>query len=479
MYLDLCAIKYVYLLLSSLVLASCSGSKVDNHNKVGLKNGNDGKASFNDLNYDMIRLIATFMKPKEIVNWRYVNCLTLSSLPLKKLVEQTFNIFGLESVADNEPELAGVMRFAHISHDPFFFFKALMNDVVEGKKHYNALFIPLILHLFQNSFPRLGLQNKNEYEEQYFKSKFNNNVESYTILFRTFSGLGFHEKQKCQHSLERLFNSYVRNYIINSGLMEDNYGILRYSYTVLTRAALEDASSKGHTAIVELLLQSPTDIYDEASACALRHACINGHTSIVELLLQSHKDIHNGYVGDALVKASTKGHATIVELLLQSRKDIRSYHVREALKGAVTNLLYIIALISLLIVLARLLNTHPKRDSLPSSNLFFRTAKISLLGILARFFATHPKRDTLRSSNLLSIIASIFLLDILTRLLKMHPKRDILLSLNLLSIVVRISVLMILTGIFATQPKSDTLPSSNFFSRGALISLLIMLARLL
>jgi hypothetical protein len=105
MYLDLCAIKYVYLLLSSLVLASCSGSKVDDHNKVGLKYGNDGKATFNDLSYDMIRFIATFMEPKEIVNWRYVNCLTLSSLPLK-----TSNFFSRGF--SRAPPICGLVRLA-------------------------------------------------------------------------------------------------------------------------------------------------------------------------------------------------------------------------------------------------------------------------------------------------------------------------------------------------------------------------------
>jgi hypothetical protein len=74
----------------------------------------------------MIRLVATFMKPKDVANLRYVNCLTLSSLSLKKLVEQTFNISGLESISDNEPELACVMTLAHVSHDPFLLFQALI-----------------------------------------------------------------------------------------------------------------------------------------------------------------------------------------------------------------------------------------------------------------------------------------------------------------------------------------------------------------
>jgi hypothetical protein len=89
-----------------------------------------GKATFNDLRYDIIRHIATFIEPEDIVNWSYADCLTLSSLTLKKLVEQIFNISGLESISDNEPELAGVMRFAYISHDHLLLFKAFMKEVV-------------------------------------------------------------------------------------------------------------------------------------------------------------------------------------------------------------------------------------------------------------------------------------------------------------------------------------------------------------
>jgi hypothetical protein len=89
-----------------------------------------GKATFNKLSYDMIRHIATFIEPEDIVNWRYVDCLTLSSLSLKKLAEQTFDISGLESISDNEPELAGVLRLARISHDHLLLFKAFMKEVV-------------------------------------------------------------------------------------------------------------------------------------------------------------------------------------------------------------------------------------------------------------------------------------------------------------------------------------------------------------
>jgi hypothetical protein len=297
----MCAIKYIYLLLSmSLVLASCSGSKVDDQNKVKLKFGN-GKATFNDLRYDMIRHIATFMEPTDIVTWRYVNCLTLYSLPLKKLVEQTFNIFGLESIADNEPELAGIMRFTHISHDPFLFFKALMNDVVGGKKPYKVLFRPLILYLFQ-----------------------------------TFSGI------LDKRMYYRYYNDKVEILMINTCLEKGHFdlvlGIVRNNVDLSGKAlALACAAQLCQTNVVELLLQSRTDIPTHYVGLALINAAENRHTYIVELLLQSRTDIPAHYVGLALSNAAENRHNFIVELLLQSRTDIPAYHISRALRRAVKN----------------------------------------------------------------------------------------------------------------------------------------------
>jgi hypothetical protein len=171
MYLDLCAMKYICVLLSSLVLAVCSGSKFDDQNIVEV----NVTTTFNDLHYKMIRLINTFMEPKDIVNWRCVNCLTFSSLSLKKLVEQLFNISGLESISDNEPELAGVMALAHTSHDPVLFFAALMEDVVCGKKPYEVLFSPLMLYIIR-TFRALDPEEKQKYE-QLISRKFHTFVE--------------------------------------------------------------------------------------------------------------------------------------------------------------------------------------------------------------------------------------------------------------------------------------------------------------
>jgi hypothetical protein len=163
--------------------------KFDDQNIVEVNNGNRKvTTTFNDLHYKMIRLITTFMEPKDIFNWRCVNCLTFSSLSLKKLVEQLFNISGLESISDNEPELAGVMALAHISHDRVLFFTALLEDVVCGKKPYEeVLFSPLMLYIIR-TFRELDPDEKQKYE-QLISIRFHTSVEKYLTEICVLKGL--------------------------------------------------------------------------------------------------------------------------------------------------------------------------------------------------------------------------------------------------------------------------------------------------
>jgi hypothetical protein len=307
MYLDLCAMKYFILLLSSLVLAFCSGPSevTDSNNESKLSSENDKNSSFSRLPTDIIRLIATFMEPGEIVNWRYVNCLTLSSLSLKKLVEQIFNISGLECISDNEPELAGVLRFARNSHDPFLFFKALINDIICENKPYNVLFRPLTLNLFQ-----------------------------------TFSGLGFQEKQDYQRYFINIFNCAFENYLIEACFEKEHFGLVLgivRNNSFLSGKALESAARLGHTNIVEILLQSRTDIPSHYAGCAIQCAAKSGHTHIFELLLQRRTDIPSYYVGWALRNAAESGHMHIVELILHRRTDISANDAITALDSAARN----------------------------------------------------------------------------------------------------------------------------------------------
>jgi hypothetical protein len=171
--------KYLYLLLSSLVLAFCSdySEVTDSNNESKLSSEHDINSSFNRIPPDMIRYIATFMEPKEIANWRTVNGLTRFSIPLKKAVELIFNISGLDGIVDDEPELAGVMALALTSHDHVLFFTALLEDVVCGKKPYEVLFSPLMLYIIR-TFRELDTDEKQKYE-QLISRKFYTSVEKY------------------------------------------------------------------------------------------------------------------------------------------------------------------------------------------------------------------------------------------------------------------------------------------------------------
>jgi hypothetical protein len=162
--------KYIFLILWSLVFASYSGSEVDDSNSESKSSSEHSvpsnmNSSFNMLPSEMIRYIAGFIDARDLIEWRNVNVLNRSSLTLKWLVEQTFSIFGLENVADDEPELAGVMRLAWISHDDFIFFAALMEEVVGEKKPYRVLFHPLIRHLIC-TFRQLGPQEMKSYRKR-------------------------------------------------------------------------------------------------------------------------------------------------------------------------------------------------------------------------------------------------------------------------------------------------------------------------
>jgi hypothetical protein len=167
--------KYAHLFLLSLVPGSCSSSIEDNLNNI--QNVPVKKLSLEGMPSDMLRSIHDWLGIRDQNSMRLYNEDTLKALPLKKQVEQVFNISGLENVPDNAPELAGVMRLFWTSHDPFLFFAALMEDVVGGKKPYEVLFRPLMLHLIR-TFRALADGKKQEYI-QYVHNRFQITVEEY------------------------------------------------------------------------------------------------------------------------------------------------------------------------------------------------------------------------------------------------------------------------------------------------------------
>jgi len=81
-------------------------------------------------------------------------------------------------------------------------------------------------------------------------------------------------------------------------------------------SALDEASRRGYTEIVRLLLESGADV-NTHGIYALDEASGGGHTEIVRLLLESGADVNNGVY--ALRAAQDNGHLEIVDLLLGKR----------------------------------------------------------------------------------------------------------------------------------------------------------------
>jgi hypothetical protein len=248
----------------------------DSNNESKLSSDNDGNLSFNRIPPDIIRHISTFMEPKDVANWRNVNDLTIFSVPLKKTVEQTFNISGLDEIDDFEPELAYVMELVHTSHDHVLFFTALMEDVVGEKKPYVVLFCPLMLHLLR-TFRQLNPRKLGYYEHN-FQERFDEFVEIYMAKICIRKG-----------QLD-LFCEITR----------DAVGIASW--------ALRNAVELGLAHFVEILLQHRHDIYKYDVGKALEYAAKNGHTLIVEILLQRRPDIPADDVDRALHDADYDGH---------------------------------------------------------------------------------------------------------------------------------------------------------------------------
>jgi hypothetical protein len=429
MYLDLCAMKYICVLLSSLVLAVCSGSKFDDQNIVEVNNGNRKvTTTFNDLHYKMIRLINTFMEPKDIVNWRCVNCLTFSSLSLKKLVEQLFNISGLESISDNEPELAGVMALAHTSHDPVLFFSALMEDVVCEKKPYEVLFSPLMLYIIR-TFRALNPDEKQNYEKL-ISRKFHTSVEKYLteicvlkglfdLVFEIVRGdagrvgeaLCYASKSGHTPMVELLLQrgddisandiGWALYYAAKSGqeplvklLLQ--CGLLQRGddkYVLYMCWAFSRAVKYEHAPSVELLiLHCKDDISADVFECAFYYAAENGHTLLVELFILHYTDISADYAGWALRKATEGGHASMVELLLQRFTEIPANHVGWALYKAVEG--GHVPIVELLFQRCDDISTHYVRSALRKATEGGHTLMVELfLKRFTRILAKHVELD--------------------------------------------------------------------------------------
>lgn len=101
------------------------------------------------------------------------NTIFYKTFPVKYFAFQRFNIPELESVADKEYELIGVLNLYWCRNDPFLFFGCLFEDITSGKKRFNNILKPLISYLVRlyNDF--------DEENKSYFKDELYSLIECY------------------------------------------------------------------------------------------------------------------------------------------------------------------------------------------------------------------------------------------------------------------------------------------------------------
>jgi len=95
--------------------------------------------------------------------------------------------------------------------------------------------------------------------------------------------------------------------------------------------ALSCASRRGHTKIVEMLLETGADVHHRDDG-ALAWASSRGHIGIVKLLLEAGADIH-AKDDWSLRGASSYGHPRVVEILLEYGANVHAddnYSINEA-----------------------------------------------------------------------------------------------------------------------------------------------------
>ncbi|KAE8303743.1 Kinase, NEK [Giardia duodenalis] len=98
--------------------------------------------------------------------------------------------------------------------------------------------------------------------------------------------------------------------------------------------ALMIAAARGHTRIVELLVEKEGGMQTSYGSTALIRAAENGHTDCVRLLVKKEGGVQNKYGWTALMSAAQNGYTRIVEVLLEKEGGMQRSDGQTALMSA-------------------------------------------------------------------------------------------------------------------------------------------------
>ncbi|KAJ5225481.1 hypothetical protein N7468_006706 [Penicillium chermesinum] len=103
-------------------------------------------------------------------------------------------------------------------------------------------------------------------------------------------------------------------------------------------AGLKKGITGSNWPLDDMLLDRGADVntHDRLYGSALHAACIRGHSNVVQVLVDRGADIEGEHFESALQAACAGGHSNIVQILLDRGADIEGEHFKSALQAAIT-----------------------------------------------------------------------------------------------------------------------------------------------
>jgi hypothetical protein len=238
-----------------------------------------------------------------------------------------------------------IPTFLHQSFAEFFVAKSSFQKLIEQNKEIDNELLEIfrdqrhfLVRKFLNDFivnhEFAREQNKNEKED--FKEGIKNccreNLISLLKYFLEQKGVNLKTENEFLILASKVGHTAIVAYLIEKGI-DVNQGGKRVKKEAEDEekeesgsTALIEASIRGHTEIVQLLLENnDINVHQQDKKyglTALMHASEKGHTEIVKMLL-NHKDIHANKQNEslssiALMVASLNGHTETVQMLLEN-----------------------------------------------------------------------------------------------------------------------------------------------------------------